>query len=166
MTNYTTQKMIESITYPRPNISESMLVHDTPGYGEPWWRHQMETFSTLLAFARGIHRSPLNSPHKGQWHGALMVFFICVWINGWVNNREAGDLRRHRAHYDVIVMQTQFTCITSQDICASFALSYCREALIVARLSKSLATLTLGSSKINQHCWRFHGSGVIVAPQL
>ena len=30
--------------------------------------------------------------------------FICVWINGWVNNREAGDLRRYRAHYDVIVM--------------------------------------------------------------
>ena len=26
------------------------------------------------------------------------------WINGWVNNREAGDLRRHRARYDVIVM--------------------------------------------------------------
>ena len=37
---------------------------------------------------------------------------------------------------------------------------------IVARLSKSLVTLTLGSSKINQHCWRFHGSGVIVAPQI
>ena len=29
---------------------------------------------------------------------------ICVWINGWVNNREAGDFRRYRAHYDVIVM--------------------------------------------------------------
>ena len=29
---------------------------------------------------------------------------ICVSINGWVNNREAGDLRRYRAHYDVIVM--------------------------------------------------------------
>ena len=27
-----------------------------------------------------------------------------AWINGWVNNREAGDLRRHRTHYDVIVM--------------------------------------------------------------
>ena len=38
--------------------------------------------------------------------------------------------------------------------------------LVVARLSKSLATLTLGSSKINQHCWRFHGSGVIAAPQI
>ena len=32
------------------------------------------------------------------------VFFICVWINGWVNNREAGDLRRHHAHYEVTVL--------------------------------------------------------------
>ena len=48
--------------------------------------------------------SPVNSPHKGQWHGALMFSLMCVWINGWVNNREAGDLRRYRAHYDVSVM--------------------------------------------------------------
>ena len=53
---------------------------------------------------RGIHRSPVNSPHKGQWGGALMFSLICVWINGWVNNREAGDLRRDYAHYDVTVM--------------------------------------------------------------
>ena len=33
-----------------------------------------------------------------------MFSLICVWINDWVNNREAGDLRRYRAHYDVIVM--------------------------------------------------------------
>ena len=57
-------------------------------------------------FVRGIHRSPVNSPHKGQWRGALMFSLICAWINGWVNNREAGDLRRHRADYDVIVMLT------------------------------------------------------------
>ena len=63
-----------------------------------WWRHQMETISALLAFCAG------NSPHKGQWRGALMFSLICARINGWVNNREAGDLRRHRAHYDVIVM--------------------------------------------------------------
>ena len=55
-------------------------------------------------FVRGIHRSPVNSPHKGQWRGALMFSLICAWINGWVNNREAGDLRRHRAHCDVTVM--------------------------------------------------------------
>ena len=54
----------------------------------------------------GIHRSPVNSPHKGQWRGALIFSFslICVSINGWVNNRKAGDLRRHRARCDVTVM--------------------------------------------------------------
>ena len=52
----------------------------------------------------GIHRWPVNSPHKGQWRGTLKFSFICAWINGRVNNGEAGDLRRHRAHYDVIVM--------------------------------------------------------------
>ena len=53
---------------------------------------------------REIHRLPVNSLHKGQWRGALMFSLICTWINTWVNNREAGDLRHHRAHYDVIVM--------------------------------------------------------------
>ena len=47
---------------------------------------------------------PGEFPAKGQWRGALMFSLICVWINDWVNNREAGDLRRYRAHYDVIVM--------------------------------------------------------------
>ena len=64
----------------------------------------METFSPLLAFVWGIHWPPVNSQHKGQWRGALMFSLICAWINGWVNNREAGGLRRHRAHYDVTVM--------------------------------------------------------------
>ena len=35
----------------------------------PWWRHQMEIFSTLLALCEWIHRSPVNSPHKGEWRG-------------------------------------------------------------------------------------------------
>ena len=69
-----------------------------------WWRHQMEIFSALLTLCVGIHRSPVNSPHVGQSRGALMFSLICAWINGWVNNREAGDLRRYRTHYDVIVM--------------------------------------------------------------
>ena len=55
-------------------------------------------------FMREIHRSPLNSPHKDQWHGGLMFSFIRVWTNGWINNRDAGDLRPHRVHYDVIVI--------------------------------------------------------------
>ena len=44
-------------------------------------------------------------PHTKASDAKLWCFFmICAWINGWVNNREAGDLRRHRAHNDVIVM--------------------------------------------------------------
>ena len=66
------------------------------------WKH----FPRYWTFVRGIHRSPVNSPQKGQWRGALMFFLICVWINGSVNNRETGDWRRYRAHYDVTVMQS------------------------------------------------------------
>ena len=63
------------------------------------WKH----FPRYWPFVRGIHRSPVNSPHKGQWRGVLMFSLICAWINGWVNNQEA-DLRRHCAHCDVTVM--------------------------------------------------------------
>ena len=68
-----------------------------------WWRHQIETYSALLALCVG------NSPVTGEFPSQRPVtqsfdFFICAWINGWVNNREAGDLRRNRAHYDVVVM--------------------------------------------------------------
>ena len=71
---------------------------------QSWWRHQIEPFSVLLALCTGIHWSPVNSPHKGQWRGSLMFSLICVWTNGWANNRDAGDLRRHRVHYGVIVI--------------------------------------------------------------
>ena len=64
------------------------------------WKH----FQRYWPFVRGIHRSPVNSPHKGQWRGALMFSLICARINSWVNNRAAGDLRCHRAHYDVILI--------------------------------------------------------------
>ena len=75
-----------------------------------WWRHQMEPFTALL---RVIQQSTLNSPHKGQWRGAFMFYLICAWINRWVNNREAGDLRRHRPHYDVTLMlRLHFECVS------------------------------------------------------
>ena len=68
------------------------------------WKH----FPRYWHFVRGIHRSPANSPYKGQWRGALMISLICAWINGWANNREAGDLSRHRAHYDVTAMVVDY----------------------------------------------------------
>ena len=69
------------------------------------WKH----FPRYWPFVRGIHRSPVNSPHKGQWRRALMFSLICVLINGWVNNGEGDDLRRYRAHYDVTVMSCFIT---------------------------------------------------------
>ena len=70
------------------------------------WKH----FPRYWPFVRGIHRSPVNSSHKGQGCGALMFSFICAGINGWVNNREAGDLRCHSAHFDVIIMTVFYEC--------------------------------------------------------
>ena len=65
----------------------------------------METFSTLLALCVG------NSPVAGEFPTQISVtrsfgvfFDLRLEKNAWVNNREAGDLRRHRAHYDAIVM--------------------------------------------------------------
>ena len=74
----------------------------------PWWRHQTETFSVLLAICAG----KVNSPHKSQWRVALMFSLICARINGWVNNGEAGDLRRHHAYHGVTVMTKSSLSIT------------------------------------------------------
>ena len=66
----------------------------------------METFSVLLAICAGNSPVPGELPAQGPVTRSFDVFFdvICVWINDWVNNREAGGSRRYRAHYDVIVM--------------------------------------------------------------
>ena len=105
--------------WPEKYFSQDLLTHCalvTP-YGDTkrnqhwlrkWLGHddviKWKTFPRYWPFVRGIHRSPVTSPHKAQWRGAFIFSLIYARINGWVNNREAGDLRRYRAHYDVIVM--------------------------------------------------------------
>ena len=66
------------------------------------WKH----FPRDWTFVRGIHRSLINSHHNGPWRGALMFSLIYARTNDWVNNRDAGDLGRHRPHYDLILMVT------------------------------------------------------------
>ena len=90
-------------------------------------------FPCYWPFVRGIHRSALNSPHKGQWRGALMFSLICVWITGWTNNRGAGDLRRHRAHYDVTLMPfyESKTEIAVGDILSHSGIIWSRFAILV-----------------------------------
>ena len=97
------------------------------------WKH----FASYWPFVRGIHRSPVNSPHKGQWHGALMFSLIFAWINVWVNNGEAGDLRHHRAHYDVIVISHGL------DIVAG----------LLFDVSANLLLLTIKEVKVIQYHW-------------
>ena len=75
------------------------------------WKH----FPRYWPFVPVIHRSPVNSLHKGQWRGALMFCLICAWITGWVNNREACDLRRHCADYDVTIMSVSNCSTHHQD---------------------------------------------------
>ena len=93
-------------------ISPCIVIIQCYHYEVIKWKH----FPRYWPFVRGIHRSPLNSPHKGQWRGALIFSLICVWIHGWVNNREAGDLRCHRAHYDVSVMYSSASLYISEPL--------------------------------------------------
>ena len=77
-----------------------------------------EAISALLAFVWGIHWSPVSSHHKGQWYVALMFSLMRAWTNGWVNNRDTGNLTRHHAHYVVTVTIFLFlpACRRQQDV--------------------------------------------------
>ena len=69
--------------------------------------HHMMTSSNgnIFRVTGPLCGNPVNSSHKGEWRGALVFSLICFSINGWINNREAGDLRRHRGHYDMNIMK-------------------------------------------------------------
>ena len=82
-------------------MSEVNINHDIDHHDDVI---KLKHFPRYRPFVRGIHRSPVNFPHKGQWRGALIFYLNYAWINAWENNSEAGDLRRHRAHYYVIIM--------------------------------------------------------------
>ena len=86
------------------------------------WKH----FPCYWPFVRGIHRSLVISLYKDQCRWASMFFFICTWINRWVNNREAGDLRRHRAHFnDVIIVMEVSSAIFKSIIWSATKYSKC-----------------------------------------
>ena len=77
-----------------------------------WWRHQMETISVLLALCAG--NSPVSGESPSQTPVTVVFSLICAWTNGWVNNRNAGDLRRHCSHYDITVMRIHIVRIRKE----------------------------------------------------
>ena len=91
------------------------------------WKH----FPRYCPFVRGIYQWPVDSPRKGQRRGPLMFCLICAWTNDWVNNRDAGEMRRNRVHYDVTVPKWRFVMLTvryiewySASIDSSFATTF------------------------------------------
>ena len=99
--------------YLRSTASTQFMTNMTSHDDVIKWKH----FPHYWPFVRGIHQSLVNSPHKRQWRGDLMFSLICARINGWVNNREAGDLRCHVVHYDITVMIFQFALEFSNTKC-------------------------------------------------
>ena len=86
----------------------------------PWWRHQMEAFSALLALRALLALCILLAlcellalcrelPSQRPVTWSFVFSLICIWTNGWVNNGDAGGLRRNRAHYGVTVMRKHNT---------------------------------------------------------
>ena len=106
---YNFKFIIIYLLYRRENIFHNRKIGSSGWEGRfSWWRHQMETFSALLA---GNSTVTGEFPYKDQWRGALVFPPICAWTHVWLNNRDAGDLRRHRAHHDVTVMSKAETFV-------------------------------------------------------
>ena len=67
-----------------------------------WWDLSgtgMKHFPRYRALFKVNPRPPVDSPHKGQWRGALAFSLIFSWTNSWANSRDAGDLMiRHGAN--------------------------------------------------------------------
>ena len=109
------------------------LIITSPQWGDhsfqyiPWWRHQMEAFSALLAIYAG------NSPVTGEFPAQrpvtrnFDVFFDLRLNKSRANNHETGDLRRHDAHYDVTAMRWPFIQIYTLSVNITYnAMYYCR----------------------------------------
>ena len=94
-----------------PKWNNCLMIYNRTLSAISWEREQCNHyddahFPRYCPFVRRNHQWPMDSSHNGQWHGAFMISLICAWTNGWGNNGDAGDLRRHPAHYDVTLMAT------------------------------------------------------------
>ena len=126
----------------------------------------METFSALLALCAG------NLSVTGEFPSRRPVvrsfdFFMYAWINGWVNNREAINLRRHRAHYDVTVMYSNYEmgqfmskyvnpdmacCRHSRGRCNKIA-EYFSDKYLIATMTSNRKTKSTRISSVENGVW-------------
>ena len=106
------------------------------------------TLPQIFTYSNSINsinfRSPVNSPHKGQWRGALMFFWPASEKNDWVNNREAGDLRHQRTHCSFWRHCTVYPKKYAHGFC--FAVLCCGYTLTGFPISIRLTSLALWQS--------------------
>ena len=107
-----------------------------------------KTFSTLLAICVGNSLITGKFPAQRPVTRSFDVFFICAWINGWVNNGEAGDLRHHRTHYDVTVMSTEVNAASSS--CGG-------KQYVDERTEVNETRHTINTTDIYRMCWNILG---------
>ena len=103
--------------------------------------------------------SPVNSPHKGQWGGALVFSLIYVWANGWVNNRDAGELRRHWAYY-AITLCLFVWFITKSFLTYSFFPPIPALSTISRPLTSSMCSITPETANVGSSYNRMRGPGI------
>ena len=128
-------------------------------------RHKAQSVNVMMTSPNeNIFRvtGPLRGEFTGdQWiplakasdaNRAWMFSDICAWINGWVNNREAGDWSRHRAHYDVTVMrpsELMWLWILIVSIIRAFYLKW-------ITLSESFRLQRPTKGQVGSQFWRTH----------
>ena len=114
--------------YSMMSYSQEPIENIRQMFWREWWK--VEVHDNVIKWkyvprywplVRRIHRSSVKSPHRGHWRGVLMFSLIYGWINGWVKNGEAGDLRRHGDHFDVIIMKNSRLLINLYHIFHDFA---------------------------------------------
>ena len=119
-----------------------------------------------------VRDSPVNSLHKGQWRGALVFSLICAWINGWVNNRETGDLGRHQTHCDVTVMtlytfKTTSRMHTALDLCFTLKGEPGHEQPRHRNSFSPSIPISTPQEQIVQSMWyMMYGRSVLISPHL
>ena len=91
----------------------------------------METFSSLLAICAGNSPVTVESPANRPVTRSFDIFFICARINVWANNRDAGDLRPHHAHYYVIVIVSYYMYMVFWINYKAFLLYRCIQTFII-----------------------------------
>ena len=118
----------------------------------------METFSALLALCEG------NSPVTGEFPSQMSVTrsfgVFCAWTNGWVNNRDASDLRRLCTHYDVTEMICLFVSLLSHFWLIHFFPPTPALSTISRPLSSSMCSITPETANVGSSYNHMRGPGI------